>query len=113
MHCGPRRAPRVDNGFAAGSAQRIFKLSPKRKTFLRERSSELRRAASLAVEHLSRSAHSWRLALSALELIDLGLQALKFQALFLEPLRLPQFGFTLFDLQAMRFEAFLAPTLPL
>jgi hypothetical protein len=30
------------------------------------------------------SAHSWRLALSALELIDLGLQALKFQALCLE-----------------------------
>jgi hypothetical protein len=51
-----------------------------RKTFQGERSAGCDRL-SPAVDRLIGSAHSWRLALSALELIDLGLQALKFQAL--------------------------------
>jgi hypothetical protein len=89
-----------------------YSSQPKGKTLLRERSSGLRRAQP-GKERLVASAPSWRLALSALELVDLGLQALKFQALQFKPLRLAQFGFTLFDLQAMRFKAFLAPTLPL
>ena len=107
----PRQAPRVDNGFGHPQPPEDIQAQPKGKTFLRERSSRLRRAQPCSRAPVG-SAHSWRLALSALELIDLGLQALKFQALVLDPLRLPQFGFTLFDLQAMRFEAFLASTLP-
>jgi hypothetical protein len=65
--------------------------------------------------------------LSALELVDLGLQTLQFQPfgigrvttllfagapLGLEPLRLTLLGLPSLDLQPVRLDAFLAPTLP-